>query len=260
MSESRVVEIAGLRNLRDVGGLPAANGRVTRRGLIYRAEAPVALPAQGIEALAELRLKTALDLRGRHEDEFIHTTLPDGVERVYVGIQPPADPDGRGLVQQVIDGDLLDYDSDQLAAMYIGWLEDQAEPFGRAIAFCAQPANLPTLVHCHAGKDRTGLVVAMLLDNIGVQRDAIISDYALSSRYRAYRREEVASALAASGTHWDRVAPLFIAPPETLATALSHLEQQHGSTRAFLTGPGRVPADLLDGLPELLTESQDSPV
>lgn len=254
MSESRAVAIAGLRNLRDIGGLPASGDTVTRRGRVYRAEAPVGLPSEGVEALAALQLRTALDLRDRKEDEFVHTTLPDGVQRMYAGVQPPADPDGRGLVQQVVDGDLLDYGADQLAELYVDWLDDQAEAFGRAVAFCADPSNLPTLIHCHAGKDRTGLVVAMLLDIVGVERSAVIADYALSSHYRAYRREEVAEALAASGTEWDRVAPLFIAPPETLSAALDHLEREHGSVRAFLTGPGRVPPALLDRLPGLFTQ------
>jgi protein-tyrosine phosphatase len=247
----------GLRNLRDIGGLPAAGRRVTRSGLVYRAEAPVNLSDEGLEAVKALRLHTALDLRDREEDVFVHTTLPEGVERLYAGVQPPADPGGKGLLQQVFDGERLDYSAAELGELYVEFLEGQAKAFGRAIAFCAEEQNLPTLIHCHAGKDRTGLVVAMLLDVVGVEREAVMSDYELTTYFRAYRRQEVADALAASGTDWDRVAPLFIAPPEALAKAIAHLETLHGSVRGFLAGPGEVDEAALDRLPDMLLDANE---
>jgi protein-tyrosine phosphatase len=251
----RLVPAAGFRNLRDLGGLPVSGGGVTRSGLVYRSEAPTGLDEAQLEALGELGLRTAIDLRDEgSEDVFVVSTLPVGVARLVAGVVPPADPSGKGLLQQVMDGELLDYAASELAEMYIVFLETMAPAFGRAVSYVATPEHLPTLIHCHAGKDRTGLVVAMVLEVIGVPRDLVVEDYALTTKCRAYRRTEVEELLSGHGTEWDRVAPLFTAPPETLEISLRFLEEEHGSIRNYLLGPAEVSAEALDRLSELLVE------
>jgi protein-tyrosine phosphatase len=249
----RLLPHAGFRNLRDLGGLPLAGGGQIRAGVVYRGEAPTDLDASQLAELAELGLRTTIDLRAAgQEDVFVHPTLPDGVRRLEAGVVPPADPSGKGLLQQAYDGELPDFTAADLGAMYVDFLKSTAPAFGRAVGYLAEPENLPTLVHCHAGKDRTGLVVAMALDLVGVPRAVVIEDYELTTHARAYRRAEVEPLLRAHGTEWDRVSPLFAAPAETLEIALAHIEAEHGSVRGYLEGPGELPAPSIDRLTVLL--------
>lgn len=247
-----VTSVEGLRNLRDIGGLPAVGGRVTRPGVVYRAEAPAGLSPDAVQALSSLHLRCALDLRDESEDVFLAPSLPEGVRRIYVGITPPADPGGRGQLQQMFDGDLPDFSAADLGSIYVRFIEQQPRAFGRAIELLADPDNHPALVHCHIGKDRTGLVVAMVLSIIGVQLEAIMADYELTSVCRAYRRADVEADLVRVGTEWDRVSAMFMAPAAALEMALDAMERPYGSVRGFLTGPGGVDEPTIDRLTDLL--------
>lgn len=251
----RLLATAGFRNLRDLGGLPTRSGGSVRSGLVYRSEAPTDLSEGQLEELGRLGLRTAVDLRAEgREDVFVAPTLPEGVRRLEAGVVPPADPSGKGLLQQVMDGELLDYSAADLGGMYVEFLESTAPAFGRALGYLADPDNLPTLVHCHAGKDRTGLVIAMVLDVVGVSRELVLEDYELTTHARAYRRQEIEETLRARGTEWERVSPLFVAPAETLEIALAHLETEYGSVHGYLVGPGELPEPALERLTALLVE------
>jgi protein-tyrosine phosphatase len=249
----RLREMAGFRNLRDLGGLPVAGGGTIRPGRVYRSEAPTGLEDGQLDELRGLGLKSAIDLRHQAgEDVFVASTLPESVRRLDAGILPPADPTGKGLLQQVMDGELDEYSAAQLGEMYVDFLDTRGPAFGQAVGYIADPANLPTLIHCHAGKDRTGIVVAIVLEVVGVPRPVILDDYELTTVCRAYRRAEVEGTLRDVGTEWERVAPLFTAPRESLEIALDHLVREHGSVREYLLGPGEASEQVIDHLGERL--------
>ncbi|HEX4110211.1 MAG TPA: tyrosine-protein phosphatase [Solirubrobacteraceae bacterium] len=170
----RAILVDGLRNLRDVGGLPAGPGRVTRRGVL-RSEATANATR---ESLGWARAghdrscpASGIDLRARGLAGSVSAPVPDGVRHHSIVLQPPADGSGNGLIEQVMAGELLDYSVGELGALNTAMLDtpcaappwpgqasEPAPAFGTAIEHLADPANLPCLVHCHAGKDRTGLV------------------------------------------------------------------------------------------------------
>lgn len=246
----RAIEIEGLRNLRDIGGLPTADGRRIRRGVLFRSEAPVALTQDGAAALGALGLGTTIDLRSEASSEFTTTNVPDSVRRACFVLEPPGDAAGRSLPDMVMSGDLLDYTADELAALYLGFIDERADGFGAIVEHLADPANLPCLVHCHAGKDRTGLVIAIVLGIAGVGRAEIVADYEASTHYRAYRRGEVEDALISHGTSWERVRPLFTAPGEVLEATLDHM----GPAWDYLRDRAGVAVPTLTRLRELLLE------
>jgi protein-tyrosine phosphatase len=257
LSASRLCRVAGLRNLRDIGGLPVAGGGVTRRRLVYRGEAPTGLRAPELRELGELGLRSAIDLRDEAtEDVFVASTLPDDVKRLAAGIRPPSDSSGKGLVAQVMDGERTSYSAAELGEMYIDFLATRAPAFGQAVSHVADADSLPTLIHCHIGKDRTGIVVALILEALEVPREAILDDYELTTECRSYRRQEVEGTLSRWGTEWEAVAALFTAPRETLELALEFVTDSHGSVRGYLEGPAGVDASTLDELRKVLVTEQ----
>jgi protein-tyrosine phosphatase len=244
----------GLRNVRDLGGLPLAGGR-TRGGLVFRSEAPVDLGPEQVAALAAIGLRRTLDLRDEDtEDVFAAASLPAGVERLVVPITPPADPAGKGLLTLVMDGELLDYEASELGALYVEMLADNPRQFAGAVELLADADNLPILIHCHAGKDRTGLVVAMLLDLLGAATETIVAEYELTSAMRSHRRGEIEPTLIGHGTEWDRVSAMFIAPAEALEAALAWIDERHGSVAGYLTDAGGLPAETIERLRRTLVE------
>src|SRR5262249_21326846 len=106
--------------------------------------------------------------------------------------------------------------------------------------------GLPAAFHCHGGKDRTGVVAALLLDALGVDRDVVLDDYELTARYR--RREHQESTfgrLLASGMSPEAAAGVLSSPRWAMARALDELDDRQGGIEASLTGPaGMAAADL----------------
>lgn len=160
----RAVLLAGTRNTRDLGGLPAAGGYV-RNGKVYRSGALCFATEVDVETLRRLGLTTVLELR---TDEEIQRDGPDRVDLVHsVAISlrlPMSNSRGRG------------------AEAYGVLLEENGRAIRGFFELLADPKDLPMLFHCSAGKDRTGILTALLLEVLGTPRAAIMDDYLQSVR------------------------------------------------------------------------------
>lgn len=156
-----------LQNLRDVGGLPTVGGPSVKAGVLYRSDAPRAgdLPPD----LAPWPPRTVVDLRAPDEEGDVHPLTEHGARVHRVSLMRSASP--ARLAEQADDPAIAD-----LGALYRGMLERAAAPLVEAVrAIALEPG--PILVHCTAGKDRTGVVIAATLATVGVPRPAIVADY-----------------------------------------------------------------------------------
>ena len=100
------------------------------------------------------------------------------------------------------------------------------------------PTALPAVFHCHAGKDRTGLVAALLLEALGVEREAILDDYELTARYRLRaQQDQTFERLIKLGLAPEAAAGVLTAPRWAMATALEYLDREYGTIERYLTGP-----------------------
>ena len=114
--------------------------------------------------------------------------------------------------------------------------------------------RLPAVFHCTAGKDRTGVAAALLLEVLGVDREHVLDDYELSTRYRSGPRiEELRPRLVAAGVDVESVRPFLSAPRPALAAGLATVDERHGSVIEFLLAsgldpevPARLKAELLE--------------
>jgi protein-tyrosine phosphatase len=272
----RVVAMPGVQNLRDLGGYRNRDDRVIRWGRLYRSEAVTsqagaavkeptggvcAGPArepQGIGAridaatlarVAELGVRTVIDLRTSEEAAAVPTVwLRGGVdEAISAPIPDPAGFAGR-LTDFIADGRLTRYSTEDLARDYRVMLDRYPAEFGTAISAVARASDRPVLVHCAGGKDRTGLVIALILSLLDVPRETILEDYAMTTRCRPNAIAAYASLLERAGVRGEDIAGVFSSDASVLAAALGHLDDGHGSVAGYLRGPAGVPATAVDRL------------
>ena len=152
---------SGCRNTRDLGGLPTRYGVRTRAGALIRTDSLHQLDPAGRAAFDEVGAGLILDLRSDSEQVDGH---PLGGDPAYRRI-PWIDP--------LREAEFVP--SPDLAAVYRGSLSRNREHIGQILRVIAEaPTDSPVVLHCHAGKDRTGLLVALLLELVGVPREVKI--------------------------------------------------------------------------------------
>jgi len=215
----RWLQFEGVDNVRDAGGLPLRDGGRTRFGELFRSANLRHVTDVDVAHLVDVvGLRLVIDLRTAREIDRDGPTLVAGagVETVALSFLPD---DGEALPET---GD----DSDPLLRSYLGYLVDRTENVVQAVRLLGGPDVGPTLVHCAAGKDRTGVLLALVLDAVGVQREAVIADYALSAQH-------VEAMFRRWTTAFDREMPDDLTPhlprAEVIATVLARLDDQHGS-------------------------------
>ncbi|GAA4956873.1 tyrosine-protein phosphatase [Yinghuangia aomiensis] len=232
-----------LVNFRDSAVLADPAGRWIRRGVLFRSAQP--FPAADAAVVARLRehgIATIADLRGARESEPADWAAAElaGVDVVAARIEP----DGNAL-----DGALRAIATDaDLGAFYLLMAESTTRGLAVAVEAAARPGGV--LVHCAAGKDRTGLLTALLLDLLGVPADGIVADYARTNdaiqAIRAGLADRNRAALNEIGADGFTVpAPLLEAPADAMSAFLERLHARYGGAAAFLAAAG-VAAETLD--------------
>ncbi|MCH0541739.1 tyrosine-protein phosphatase [Streptomyces sp. MUM 203J] len=255
-------ELTGVRNFRDVGGLPAVDGRRVRHGTLYRSGHLAHATDADTAFLSSLGLHTVFDFRNAADQalEGQDVTLP-GVRNVNIPLTDPAD--GAEFWQMVRDGDLRQLRDllgngqaeGRMLEAYRQIIVERTDEHSRVVHALAED-SVPALMHCAAGKDRAGLSIAVTLLAVGVERDAIEEDYLKSNdpsrRYKVYRSDS--SPAGMSPEVMELLGPLFDARPRYLETAYATIEATWGSTERYLTeGLGLAPATR-DRLRERLLE------
>ncbi|WP_338674100.1 tyrosine-protein phosphatase [Streptomyces sp. SCSIO 30461] len=236
-------ELSGVRNFRDVGGLPTVDGRRVRHGRLFRSGHLAHATADDAAFLTSLALHTIFDFRNSadHRLEGPDVELP-GVRNVNIPLSDPAD--GAEFWRMVHDGDLEQLRSilsegkaaDRMSDSYRKMVRERTDEHSRVLHSLAED-SVPALMHCAAGKDRAGLSIAISLLAVGVERDAIEADYLKSNDpHRRYRvRRSDTSPAGMSPEVMELLRPLFDARAEYLAAAFDTIEETWGGTERYLT-------------------------
>ncbi len=230
------VELQGVDNVRDVGGLPLRGGGTTRSGVLLRSGSLHHVTPQDVQHLVdEFGLSLVLDLRTEREIDRDGPTAvaAAGVETVALNVIGTS----REYLPETGD------DTDPLLRNYLGYLADHPANVVRAVRRLAAEDAGTALVHCAAGKDRTGTLVALVLDAVGVERDAVVADYALSSEQieAMFRRWTTAS-----GEPMPTADELAAHHPraEVMAAVLDRLDAEHGGAAGWLQENGLTAEEL----------------
>jgi protein-tyrosine phosphatase len=241
-SPSKEPELTGVRNFRDVGGLPTADGRKVRYGKLFRSGHLAHATESDAAYLSSLGLHTIFDFRNAADQalEGPDIELP-GVCNVNIPLTDPAD--GAEFWQMVRDGDLDQLHSiladgkaaDRMAASYRTIIKERTAEHSHVLHALVED-SVPALMHCAAGKDRAGLSIAVTLLALGVERDAIEADYLASNarhrRYKVQRGQNAPGGL--SPEVMELLSPLFDARAEYLNAAFETIEQTWGGTDRYL--------------------------
>ncbi|MEU8471986.1 tyrosine-protein phosphatase [Streptomyces sp. NPDC029006] len=235
-------ELAGVRNFRDVGGLPTTDGRRVRHGVLFRSGHLAHATEDDAAFLASLGLHTVFDFRNAADQrlEGADVELP-GVRNVNLPLSDPAD--GAEFWTMVREGELdqlraiLDdgKGAARMIASYRKIVRERTAEHSRVLHALADD-SVPALMHCAAGKDRAGISIAVTLLALGVERDAIAADYLESNaRHRRYKVRRSGSADSAYTPEvMELLDPLFDARAEYLEAAFGSIEETWGDVDTYL--------------------------
>lgn len=224
----RAVHFDGAKNVRDLGGLATADGSETRFGVIYRADGLSRLNAGDLERLAALRLSSIIDLRYPEERERAPDRLPVSNPPAFYhrGFLP------RGSAELFAAVNEQGADAATACAMmahnYSRIPFEHSDELRDVLHYVIESGRAPHLIHCTSGKDRTGLVVALLLLALGVSEADVLHDYALSNG--AMQPVDIFSDNADPGA----VAVIMQAREEYLRAALEAIETRCGGVGPYL--------------------------
>jgi protein-tyrosine phosphatase len=235
-------ELTGVRNFRDVGGLPTVDGRRVRHGVLFRSGHLAHATDEDAAFLASLDLHTIFDFRNVADQKLEGPDIPlPGVRNVNLPLSDPAD--GAEFWKMVRDGDLDQLRTllgdgraaGRMTASYRKMIKERTAEHSRVLHALAED-SVPALMHCAAGKDRAGLSVAVTLLALGVEREAVLADYLESNakhrRYKVHRSSTSESAW--SPEIMELLNPLFDARAEYLQTAFDTLEETWGDVDTYL--------------------------
>jgi protein-tyrosine phosphatase len=244
------IELDGAVNVRDLGGLPTEDGGKTADARLLRADNLQELsPADIATLVGEIGLTTVVDLRSSDELASEGPAPLHGVAGVLHFHHPVLAEAGSAtdaasdVLLTRADRDRSRYPADPICGHYLGYLEDRPDRVVAALRSVAQSRGA-ALVHCAAGKDRTGVVVAVALSAVGVRRPAVIADYAATGE----RIGLVLARLRRSPTYADDISDepdeLQRPRPQTMAAFLEQVDARYGGAARWLAGHGFGPDDL----------------
>lgn len=256
-----IENLDGVPNFRDTGQLPLQGGGKTRPGVLYRSAALGTITEEGKAQLKNSNITAIIDLRVEAE----RSTMPDPIlpdstislieEPIYVGnldstqaakllsARPTSEEEKQLMLKN------LAANIPTVGQMYLEMLESAHQQLVRTVRYVANHATdgLGVVVHCTAGKDRTGVSCALALSAIGVERSAVIDNYAesqelLSGAWAQMMRENVQKMGIPLVPQLDKL--ITSTPPQAMETALEWVDQNFGSVTAYLQAGGMTDTEL----------------
>jgi protein-tyrosine phosphatase len=220
---ARHLKLTGTFNARDAGGYPLAGHTMMRRGALLRSDKLARLDGTARQTLAAMGLRTIVDLR---EDEELDIA-PDALDGLDVTVAH------RPLFQGLAP------DTHSIRAVHDMLVDRRGPALAAAVSALGRPGALPALVHCAAGKDRTGVVIALVQALVGVSDEDIAADYEHSAVYlNADYLATLARSRGGAPLTDEFVAMATTCPPGLIVATLTRVRQRHGSVEHYLLEHG----------------------
>jgi protein-tyrosine phosphatase len=224
VSGSRWVRVTGATNVRDLGGYRAEGG-ITRWGTIFRADSLHQLSQEDQQMLLDHGVRTVIDLR--------HTSETDARPNVFSSL-----PNIRYIPAPIFQGVPPTPDANQpmldLPTIYRYMVDECQNGFAKALSTIADAGEGSVLFHCSAGKDRTGVLSALLLGLAGVSDETIAEDYALTTQAMLHLRPKLMAQLEATGGDPVMLDRLLSSHPEDMLNLLNYVKERYASLQNYV--------------------------
>jgi protein-tyrosine phosphatase len=230
---SRHLPMEGAYNIRDIGGYPIESGGNTRWKTFLRADNMSRLTGEDQAALVRYGVRTVVDLRTSVELVDTPNVFGGSSEVSYVHHNIVGDE--RLAENEIV---VTGVPADRIRTSYTRWLDTRQAIFHQILALLADPAARPAIYHCAGGKDRTGVISALLLDIAGVSRETIAEDYALTARYLLQRNLDGHGAAEQDGITTPQQYEAEYCPPEGMMKTLQHLDDGYGGVEEYMQAIG----------------------
>ncbi|MCQ1571844.1 tyrosine-protein phosphatase [Neorhizobium galegae] len=231
LSYERLIALEGAHNVRDLGGYQTSNGGLTRWRSILRGDALHALSEADIDTLLDNGLTTVIDLRNAHEiaaeaNPFTgHAKVRYHNTPLFSALAP---------VEMMANAVL----SFNMGDRYCQAIDDCQPAIAEVLKTIADAPEGAVLFHCSAGKDRTGVISALLLANAGVDETTIVEDYALTATISGPLIARLRDRALGRGTPAALVDIVLASEPRSMRQALDHIRYRHGGVEAYLSSLG----------------------
>lgn len=242
-SNRRRVDLRGAYNFRDLGGYCTSEGKTTKWGIFFRSDNLSKLSRVDLKIIGKLNLQLIVDLRSKEERVSQPNRLPISnrmrIKNIAIADNSKSHND---LKQEIFYGKLGEIDlGEMIVNAYRRAITDYRDELELFFKILLNPSNYPVLVLCNAGKDRTGVVVALVLMALGVSKQTIMEDYMLSKVYldpMIKRMTTKARLLSLFRADIFQLKKIMDTRVDYLNTTFKAIEQKYGSAESFLDSLG----------------------
>ena len=230
-----------IHNFRDMGGIPVAGGLAIKDGLLYRSGSLEAASDKDLEELAKLGIRTVVDLRTNKEKDQAPDRLPEGRPITYlhlpITVSKRFEDSRLKILLSLMFGVGRRADFHALTVLsYRSFVTDYRAEFGQILRLAGDESSLPLLIHCTAGKDRTGFAASLIQLLLGAEPEVIMQGYLASNEllhiYQQEMRQRMKT-LPRLGISLEKFLPLFEARPEYLQAAWDQIREDYGSLEVY---------------------------
>jgi protein-tyrosine phosphatase len=252
-------------NFRDFGGYKSLDGSIIKKGMLYRCASLSKASKNDLKELAALGIRTICDLRSLQEKKKNPDRLPNNLAIKSIHIPIKATQNDEATFFEQFSSLFADKTRkinffEYMEKLYREYVNEFKFEFSKILSLSADKENLPILIHCTAGKDRTGLACSLIQMALGVPIESVIQDYLLTNDYlRGFKKKKLRQLKVFSliGVSNQNFIPLFDARTEYFQRAMDQIEYEFGTVENYIQdGLGFTLADRLR-LNELLLEKKD---
>jgi protein-tyrosine phosphatase len=255
------MDLSSIRNFRDAGGLVTASGKTIRTGMLYRSGDLSDATPEDLQTLSKLGIRTIVDLRSVYEAEHHPDRLPVSSPHTFHFPIQVSFHDNKNPIQEMFShlfgsSRRLDYHA-VMVDSYREYVSRFQSTFARVFQLALDPANLPMLVHCTAGKDRTGFTISLVQRALGLGHEPALENYLLSNRAAEALKETMRSRYTLAsrfGFSFDKLTPLMEARSEYFEAAYDQVETMYSTLDGYLEHGLGINPQQVSSLKEILLE------
>ena len=228
-----------LLNFRDIGGVPTAEGRMFMKGIVFRSAHPDNAHKNDIHKLKNLGITTIIDLRSPTESRYKRKDI-EGIKTESLPIDFEKQTRER-LMPYFTKGNSRDIIADISNGLYLEMLDAAIPVFRQLSEILVSCGGSPVLIHCQAGKDRTGIMCALLHLVAGTEHHYIISDFMASNDYIVpyYRKKLIARKILTLGLFpFDNVLYAITVRQRNIESVIEKVKNSYGGIRSYLNSSG----------------------